>query len=671
MSTPDDVRKLLKAYAKRTGNPRVHYQHFAQFASKYAAKYSDEHPHLADLVHGNDGTLDQRVNELKDGGVVFVTGDDSAIRSVLVQDYFVDVVEEEFDKLKDRPELPFPDNSSLPTSIPTDAIVPVDVQSDFVNWITKTNTGPPRVLRLQFPEGVRPVLVPTTRLERGLPVQCVQKLRNYLRSEQNTAYIQQKLMPACRGREVTLKDFLKDILTRPDTVIETVFDPTEFSFLVWTQLCTVVIKDYAEKNEKLNEEHGFCQAAYLLGYYNVYYKGRVQRSKEAEAARNSVDKQMRRAPYAFTISQIQAFTDQRGVPLTKRVQPSFISEHIELKLRRDEDSLPELVRFRGADNGEYYICREYVVETILNRIYDLAAELREHYVSEFADMLKNDQEPPVLKDDTAFRKDVRDETARRDPIFAGLWKFDLVFLAAADSSPNRLPPEVSKLFHPKEKRLRDLEDVLGLDRKDLLGDARLLLPFWQVVPIVRGIVRFFRRLFLGKSDDKRTKITRDRARSGPAGNGESGTAGAAAGGGRSAAGTTTKLSGSSVGAATGGGGSGTVSAAKLQKAVKELLTEFVPEGKTLDGTLQELAERWNPLLDPTAKENLVEDVNSLARDFLRRMKAGFRVKPPTADRIRTMAAKLSENDAFKQIKRRDAFCRYLELYMLKRLGMER
>ena len=378
MSTPDDVRKLLKAYAKRTGNPRVHYEHFSQFASKYATKYSDDHPHLADLVNGTDGTLDQRVTELKDAGIVFVTGDDSAIRSVLVQDYFVDVVEDEFDKLKDRPELPFPDNSSLPTSIPTDAIVPVEVQSDFVNWITRTETGPPRVLRLMFPAGVRPILVPTTRLEKGLPVQCVQKLRNYLRSERNTAYIQQKLMPACRGREVTLKDFLKDILTRPDSVIETVFNPTEFSFLVWTQLSTVVIKDYAEKNEKLNEEHGFCQAAYLLGYYNVYYKGRVQRSKEAEAARNSVDKRMRRAPYAFTISQIQAFTDQRGVALTKRVPPAFINDHIEAKLRRDEDSLPELVRFRGAEGTEYYICREYIVESVLSRLCGLTGGLREH-----------------------------------------------------------------------------------------------------------------------------------------------------------------------------------------------------------------------------------------------------------------------------------------------------
>ena len=84
--------------------------------------------------------------------------------------------------------------------------------------------------------------------------------------------------------------------------------------------------------------------------------------------------------------------------------------------------------------------------------------------------------------------------------------------------------------------------------------------------------------------------------------------------------------------------------------------------------MDELVERWNPLFDPQAKSNLVEDVNSLVRDFLRKLKRGFLVKPPNAARITNMAESLAANHAFDQIKKRDALQRYIELYMISVLG---
>ncbi|MBN1685068.1 MAG: hypothetical protein JW852_00355, partial [Spirochaetales bacterium] len=78
--------------------------------------------------------------------------------------------------------------------------------------------------------------------------------------------------------------------------------------------------------------------------------------------------------------------------------------------------------------------------------------------------------------------------------------------------------------------------------------------------------------------------------------------------------------------------------------------------------------KWNPLFDPQAKANLVEDVNALVRDFLRKLKRGFLVRPPDAARIRNMAENLGANHAFDQIKNRDALQRYIELYMIGVLG---
>jgi hypothetical protein len=91
----------------------------------------------------------------------------------------------------------------------------------------------------------------------------------------------------------------------------------------------------------------------------------------------------------------------------------------------------------------------------------------------------------------------------------------------------------------------------------------------------------------------------------------------------------------------------------------------VPTGKTIDGSLSELAEKWNPLYDPQKKKELVEDVNALVRDFIRPVKRALVGKPPDAQRIVALAEKLCEAKSLAGIKKKDYLMRYLELYIIK------
>ena len=121
-------------------------------------------------------------------------------------------------------------------------------------------------------------------------------------------------------------------------------------------------------------------------------------------------------------------------------------------------------------------------------------------------------------------------------------------------------------------------------------------------------------------------------------------------------------------ASSGASGSRRAQIARFKETVRQLQSRYVAKGSTPERTLDELAERWNPLLDPVAKDNLVEDINSLARDFLRRMKISFRLIPPNHQRVQEWADRLVQNDAFSQIRRLDDLKEYLKLYMLTVLG---
>jgi hypothetical protein len=86
--------------------------------------------------------------------------------------------------------------------------------------------------------------------------------------------------------------------------------------------------------------------------------------------------------------------------------------------------------------------------------------------------------------------------------------------------------------------------------------------------------------------------------------------------------------------------------------------------------LSELAEKWNPLYASEQKQNLVEDVNSLVRDFLRPVRRSFLTRPPDLKRIHALAEQLSTSKSLAKIKKRDVLMRYIELYMVRCLQVK-
>jgi len=100
------------------------------------------------------------------------------------------------------------------------------------------------------------------------------------------------------------------------------------------------------------------------------------------------------------------------------------------------------------------------------------------------------------------------------------------------------------------------------------------------------------------------------------------------------------------------------------------MAQRVPENKTVDEVLRELAEKWNPLYEARRKQNLVEDVNALVRDFLRPIRRSLLSRPPDPKRIRALATQLCESQSLAGIKKRDILQQYVELYMLRCLQVK-
>jgi hypothetical protein len=99
--------------------------------------------------------------------------------------------------------------------------------------------------------------------------------------------------------------------------------------------------------------------------------------------------------------------------------------------------------------------------------------------------------------------------------------------------------------------------------------------------------------------------------------------------------------------------------------IQSFASRYVPKGRTIDETLEDLAEKWNPLFAIEQRENLVADVNALVRDFLRPIRRSLIERLPDAKRIHAIADQLSTSKSLAQIKKRDILTRYIELYVIR------
>ncbi len=662
--------------------------------------------------------------ELAENGKCTLEFDGTEIRQIIFNQYLAERIRATYKEIDQDPELPFPSEESLQITAPP-SVTTVNIKTDFVKWLSSKPTET-QVLRLSFPEEITSMLITTDLLERKLLDYSVLKVRSYLAAGSNSGYILQRLKEIFTLKDQVLQSMLREIVTRPSQAVENLVNATEFTFSFWAHLVSTILKEFRNKNEKLAQEHAYCQACYLIGLYNVYFKGLIQRDREIELALKSVEKKLLEEPYVFTVSDIYGFRDEKGVPLTKRCPRERLDAFLEKKTNTDSKSLlPEVLRIRTSNKKEFFIHKGIILRLTLNKIFAAAREYKDYYTDAWFENLGDFKKTPVMLRDDVFLQELEEHLKEEDPLLDALLSFELLYLCrkerTVDDEVNR---RIDRILDLKKQALIPLDELLGVKRKDIFAEARLKLPLWKTVPLFKHVFRFFDRILGGRRErvqadaqraqsvkvlsDPSSRPPRPRTVREPIGAAGKGSVGPKATG--TSAAEPAGESGDQFGpyavpdmAELGGSGEGTSleqeaapsgaerkeakrekrreapaskpsgqtakqRAAAYKKAVEELAESVIGSGKSIDSRLKELAAKWNPLFAEKAKRNLVEDVNSFVRDQVRMLKRSVLKKPPDLERIENLSFQISENEVFEEIKRKDEFREYIKLYLIKVLG---
>jgi len=657
---------LLRIYTINHRTARVEKTEFINFVKNYAGRYTLKFPQMDSYIQHTEGMVDTYLRVLTDHGLCSLEKEGQEVRWIFFPHYFIEALHRAYKRIEAKPGIPFPSEDDLKITIPEHLITDINIKTDFVSALGEHQTDRPQILRLAFPELVNSILVSSDLVEQKLMELAVYKLREHLQSRNNASYVMHRLHPALRGNERALRDMIAVVITKPGRAIGTLLEPSDFSFRFWAHFANFVLQEHKDISEKTMEEHGYCQAAYLIGFYNVHYRGKQQRQNEKSVMVKKFEAQFHKYPYAYTLKDLYSVRDEKGLPLIRKSTRDAFLEFLEARTKSEGyESLPELVHIKTVHGKDYYIHKDLLVPLFVKMLHEQTRDIKDYYIEEWEKLLKENRRILAMADDQEFMRDLDITLKNRTPFLYSLLNYNLLYLAKEQGKISYdMARTIDQVLDEKRKQLHPLPKVLALSRKELLDDAKLRVPFWKRLTVFRGLFYFFRNLFRGI---KKT-LNKSRERKGrpepSLQHPEAGTDSAAT---LSPAAPSSPRPAEAVGSTT----LRPISSKQLvayRKAVHDLKLEFVGGEKTIPQSLKELMEKWNPLYDSQSRTNLVEDVNAMVRDYLRNIRRTSRGSPPDAGRIRSLADKLSANKSFDRIKRKDYFTRYIEVYMIKLLG---
>ena len=682
---------LLKAFAKTYKKIDADFDAFVIFVTKYVDQYAEQYKQLQAFAENTRDIVSTNLKVLAEGKKCVLHYHNDTIDRIEFPQHLIAVIEEAYRTMRSSPDIPFPSEDSLAVTIPARMLTVIDVDNGLPDLLRDPDPDIKPIVRISFPSNLGSIIALSDEIPEGLLEDAIYKFKVYLSHGNNANYAQTRMRPGFAKNVNILKDMINSVMLKPGTMVAAVQESTDMNFRFFANLAGMITSEYKEKRDMLPVEKSYCQAARILSVLNIHYRESVK--KNADQKKNTIgtlESQLRAAPYAYTLNDIYALKDTRGTPLITENSKEGLIKFIENKTRpKANEILPEIVRMKTSDAREYLIYKDLIPTLFVQTLFDISDEMQNHYSTSWLNAMWRNAEPEAMHDDDAFQKDLSALIRSYYPLFDAMLDYNLLSGVEKDITINYdLVPQYDRCLDRKNHRLKPLAEILRLDRKGLVKAVKSELPAWGKIRIFRKIGLLLAKLLKGK--DRRVKAptagrpARKAATVGTAKkifqsvSSQNAGAGDATKSGAASKGSPTKGSATKSGATKGGAASkgkskkGASSAfdkqAVYKKALKALKEQFVGKDATIQQKLSSLTNKWNPLYQAEAKKNLITDVNSMVRDFIRGLRKGFQVKPPDANRVRALALKLSQNSVFDRIKKKEEFKRYIEVYIIQILG---
>ncbi|MCL2792203.1 MAG: hypothetical protein FWD87_03855 [Spirochaetaceae bacterium] len=650
------IEKIIKVLVVKRENPVINFTFFSDQLASYFES-NREHVEAKNLEEFINSAI-PAIKRMEAEEVCTIDYDGPNIRSFQVHKYYRQLVMKHYKIIEERPECAFPDQKTFSFSIHNDWLISYNAQQNFMEAPELVNNDRGKILAITFGEGVSSIIIPPEIVNTTLFDIVLKKVHLYVQNQNNFAYLGRYLNKAFEKSEGAVKTMMQSMLSGPPGFREHIRKPEDFSFKFFSYLSNKVIKDLSGKSEKTAPDIANYQAMALLRAFTTY--GRASSQKDAQKISDMKDLsfKVKKPPYIFSTAEMFELKDNVGTPYSKKYSNEFVTEFInKATTRKEKEDLPSLVKVSADPKKEYYIARDMVPQVFLKTLVESSKEIKDKYFKEWEQLLRKYKTNRDMQNDITFNESLNVLLKSDYKLLNALLNPDLIYLANRLSTANKnIKMSVDSCFSEPGK-FRSLDKLLNIDREDFIKEIRATLPLHYSVPFFGRLISLFISMLFKKNGGKK-------AESGDISNQDK----------------RTNVDGEEVFQEFGSAlnenenskKAASVKADKNQdflSSISNLRNKYLSPGKDLEQTLEELIEKWNFMVDKTARKNLTLDINSLIKGFLRsRKRVLVRYKTLNEKRISELTDDLLIQMTNLGIKNKDAFRVYIELYMLKLLG---
>ncbi len=631
MAATSDMGVLLRFYASKQKSPFILYSAFVDYVKRYAAKNVEEQADLVPYLGDPVPQLEKAFQPLIQSKQIAVIDTNPAKKVIFVTGFFNAAFAERYKEIKSNATVPFPTIQDMPKQTPAEVLIKSEYTEIIFDLLKNQKPDDKNLYAIIVPMNLPSIIFPGNVPVSILVNASLEKMQHMLEKDEYHDYYLKKLRISNPGKEISVKNFFSQFVKSPEDALQSLKNSAD-CFYFWSQLCYFIKQDYEKVKDFTQEDINVLQAVAISEIVTSFYKNESAKNMQQENALRSVQSHMKQPPYFFTMDGILKFTDAKGVPLQGQYKDEALKEFLQ-KETTDAmaNELPNLLVFKTASGARYFIYKEKVFPLVIRMCNELHDTINDEITREWYEILKNYEKTPEMSDEAAFNKRLESEVEKSNPVLYALLNATFLSVLNLEMARSNKVGNSANLF--LGDNLLPYSTLLMLNRQTILANAKILLPFWYTIPFFSWLMSLFNKKQTKKGQAKKSPSHEmeqsDEAREEKPAHHKSESKKDA-----------------------------------LIHAAKKLEENIVPEGSTIERELNSYKKQWNKMITKQAFLNLTEDVNSLIRDYMRKVLKTISGKSFTIDRIQNLAETLCKTPNMQKITDQDSLYVYVQLYMI-------
>ncbi|MBQ7752701.1 MAG: hypothetical protein IJR80_03470 [Treponema sp.] len=625
MATTANLSSIIKYYAEKQKSGFIDFKEFCAYIKKYAEHHVEEQSALVKYLGDPVGTVEAELQGLSEKHLAALINHGNK-RTIVVFSYFISFFTERYNEILRNDTFPFPLVSDLPKLFPTNAIERKAAVSYIPSLIEKDTSKTNLLYILEFSQDIPALLIPSKIPMMLLIEAAQQKIRKILKKEDHHDYFLKKLRVANSTKELTIKNFYARFVDANENNFSQLADGDDYYF--WNQLLYFIKQDYLKIQDRTQDDTSVLQSLLIAEIHSSYLKAKFQDDQKRKEALAELEGNLGKPPFFFSMNQILKFKDKSGKELYGILSEEDLKKTLQrLTTEGESNELPPLLVFKVPSGTRYFVYKKNVMQVIVRLCNEGHDSIERYLEDKWYNKLLSHEKLLEMTSAPHFESELHRLVENNSPVLHALLTSNFMTLLAYEHDDNI--PRDFRLF--VNGQLLPYHDLLMLKNSKILANAKARLPFYYTMPIISWIFALFATKKHHEVSSSK-KLAEDplealEEESSPS----------------------QKKNRAEV----------------LSAKAKSLTAEFIPEGSSLDRELNYLEKQWNKRLSKEAYNILLEDVNSLIRDYTRRVLRTLSEATFTKERIQNLAENLVATPNMQKIGNPKALTEYVSLYMLR------